>query len=81
MYTPLNDISIPILSRQSYLKPPSDITCKVNGLIGDRNFNYVGKLAHVHRLCDMAHAQWLQTQCQWKPMADVKVITQERIGV
>jgi len=30
------------------------------------------KFAPMHRSRDMAHAQWLQTQCQWYPMGDVR---------
>jgi len=26
----------------------------------------------MHRSRDMAHAQWLQTHCQWYPMGDVR---------
>ena len=30
------------------------------------------KFASTHRSRDTAHAQWLQTHCQWYPMGDVK---------
>jgi len=26
----------------------------------------------MHRSHDRAHAQWLQTHCQWYPMGDIK---------
>jgi len=29
------------------------------------------KFATTHRSRDMAHAQWLQTHCQWYPIGDV----------
>jgi len=30
------------------------------------------KFAPTHRLRDAAHAQWLQTHCQWYRMGDVR---------
>jgi len=33
----------------------------------------------MHMSRDRAHAQWLQTHCQWYPMEDVK--TQERTAI
>jgi len=30
------------------------------------------KFAPTHRSRDTAHAQWLQTHCQWYPMGDVR---------
>jgi len=30
------------------------------------------KFAATHRSRDTAHAQWLQTHCQWYPMEDVR---------
>jgi len=39
------------------------------------------KFAPTHRSRDAAHAQWLQTYCQWYPTGDVRTHTQERIAV
>jgi len=30
------------------------------------------KFAATHRSRDTAHAQWMQTRCQWYPMGDVR---------
>jgi len=37
----------------------------------------------MHRSCDTAHAQWLQTHCQWYPMGDDRTHNSrtERIAV
>jgi len=35
-----------------------------------------------HKSRDTAHAQWLQTHCQWYAMGDMsELITQERIAI
>jgi len=44
----------------------------VNRQIWVRDFKYVEKFAATHRSRDTAHAQWLQTHCQWHPMEDVR---------
>jgi len=44
----------------------------VNRHIGVRDFKYVGKFVPMHRSRDTAHAQWLQTHCQWYPTGDVR---------
>jgi len=36
-------------------------------------FNRVGYWAPMHRSHDMAHAQWMQSHCQWYPMGDVRL--------
>ena len=53
-------------------KPILHKSCIVNGKIGVRDFKYVEKMPPTHTSCDTAHAQWLQTHCEWYPMGDVR---------